>query len=394
VTKLFRLAAAIIAVTGGLSLALGGAPGPAAASPELAARAAGPATGRAVASTAGWRVAYQSSSTRSNQVYGLTALSGSDAWAVGASAGSGGVQDEPLALQWNGQRWRSVTVPGVTGYYLPAVAASARTNLWIFAASGSGGDPKAVRWDGSQWQDIPLPAGVYPNDVAVLNPTDAWVVGPQQPCTGTGASQVCPTTLYHWDGSVWSPFTLPIVVDELSASALAASGPNHVWVVGASHPCAASPCSYRVRVYSWNGSTWGRWKTFPRVDSYYLPAVAISSGRNAWVGTWSTTNTGHRGRLLHWNGSRWSTVSAPSRLTAPTGTPMVTDGRNGVWLGPWARWTGTHWRDASGNASSACQPQALARIPGTTTVWGGGSVARNQAGSTFDSVVCAYPRVP
>jgi len=130
------------------------------------------------------------------------------------------------------------------------------------------------------------------------------------------------------------------------------------------------------------------------VDSYYLPAVAISSGRNAWVGTWSTTNTGHRGRLLHWNGSRWSTVGAPSSLAAPTGTPMVTDGRNGVWLGPWARWTGTHWRDATANAASACQPQALSRIPGTTTIWGGGSVARNQAGPTFDGVVCAYPRVP
>jgi len=391
-TKILRLAAGIIAAAGGLSLALGGAPGPAAALP---AQAGLPAIGRAVTSTAGWRVVYQSNSTRSNQVYGVTALSGSDAWAVGGKAGSGSAtQDEPLALQWNGQRWNSVTVPGVAGYYLPDVAASATTDLWVFAVPGNGGDAKAVRWDGTQWQDIPLPAGVYPDDVAVLKPTDAWVVGPQQPCTGNGTSQVCPTTLYHWDGSTWSPFTLPIVVDELSGSALAASGPNHVWVAGASHPCVASPCSYRVKVYSWNGSTWGKAPGFPRVDSYYLPAVAISSGRNVWVGTWSTTNTGHRGRLLHWNGSTWSTIGAPSSLTAPTGTPMVTDGRNGVWMGPWARWTGTHWRDATVNAASACQPQALARVPGTTTLWGGGSVLRSQTGPTFDSVICAYPQAP
>lgn len=390
-TKLFRLAAAIVAAAGGLGLALSGTPGPAAASPAAPAGGAGPATDRAVTSTAGWRVAYQSTSTRSNRVNGVTALSRSDAWAVGARAGSAGLQSEPLVLQWNGQRWRSVTVPGLTGYYLPDVAASATNNLWIFAVPASGGDAKAVRWDGTQWQDITLPAGVYPDDVAVLSATDAWVLGPQQPCTGSGASQVCPTTLYHWDGSTWSPFTLPIVVDELSGSALAASGSHHVWVVGASHPCAVSSCSYRVKVYSWNGSTWGRWQSFPRVDSYYLPGVALSSGRNAWVGTWSATNTGHRGRLLHWNGSRWSTIGAPRSLLAPTGTPMVTDGGNGVWMGPWARWTGTHWRNTSMNRASACAPGALARIPGTTMVWGGGLAGQSSA---YHSVICAYPRVP
>ena len=57
---------------------------------------------------------------------------------------------------------------------------------------------------------IPMPAGsYYPDDVAVLSPTDAWVVGPQQPCTGTGAAEVCPTTLYHWDGSSWSRSPFP-----------------------------------------------------------------------------------------------------------------------------------------------------------------------------------------
>jgi hypothetical protein len=42
----------------------------------------------------------------------------------------------------------------------------------------------------------------------------------------------------------------------------------------------------------------------------------------------------------------------------------------------------------------ACQPQALARVPGRTTLWGGGSVTRNPAGPTFTSVICAYPRAP
>jgi len=394
-TRFLRVAA-VAAAAGGLSLTLGGVPGPAAASPAAVLAPAGrPATDRAVTSAAGWHVAYRSTATLDNQVFGVTAPSGSDAWAVGGTAGPGGTLQGPLALQWNGQRWNPVTVPGVSGHYLTDVAASAPTDLWIFAVPANGGGAaEAAHWDGTQWQDIPLPAGVYPDDVAVLKPTDVWLVGPQQACTGSGSSQVCPTVLYRWDGSTWSSFTLPITVDELSGSALAASGPDHVWVAGAAHPCAAAPCSYRVEVYSWNGSAWGRWTSFPRVDSYYLPAVALSSGRNAWVGTWSTTGTEHRGLLVHWNGSAWSTIGAPSSLTAPTGTPMLTDGRNGVWLGPWARWTGTHWRNTALNASSACLPQALARIPGTTTVWGGGVVLQGGTGHTFDGVICAYPRTP
>ena len=125
----------------------------------------------------------------------LAAASPGDAWAVGASAGPGGSYDQPLVLHWNGTRWRSVTVPGLSGFYLSAVAASSASDVWVFAASADGGSPKAVRWNGSHWATIALPAGsYYPDEAVVLSPTDAWVADPQQPCTGTGATEVCPTT--------------------------------------------------------------------------------------------------------------------------------------------------------------------------------------------------------
>jgi hypothetical protein len=394
-------AAVVMATTAGLALAGGAAagawaavtpgrvavtPGRAATAPGQAVHRAAPArrVGQHAATAARWRVAYRSTSRRGNQINAVAAVSGRYAWAVGARTGTGGLEDQPLALRWNGRSWRSVTVPGVAGSYLTDVAASTKSDVWVFAVPGGGVNAKAVRWNGTRWQDIPLPAGEFPDDVAVLKPGDAWLAGSQQACTGSGASQVCATTLYHWDGSTWSPFTVPIVV-----SALSASGPDHVWVTGTSRPCDGQPCSIRVRVYNWNGSAWRKTPGFPRVYSRYQPGLAMTSGRNVWVGTWATRKREHPGRLLHWNGSRWRTISAPRSLT--TETPLVTDGGHGVWLGPWAHWTGTRWVSTLASSPSACGIASLARIPGRATLWGAGWAAH---GGTFDGVVCSYPRTP
>jgi len=386
-TRARRRAAVIAAAGTVLGLGLASGQGTAAGAPA----AAGTRTGTGLAAVAGWRVVFRSASAQSNQIRALAALSSRDAWAVGATARSGGPEDHPLALRWNGRAWRPVTVPGVAGFTLTDVAASAPSDLWIFAVPGQGGRAKAMRWDGTSWRAIRLPAGVFPDDAAVLSPANAWVVGPQQPCTGSGASRVCPTTMYHWNGSRWTASLVPAVVDQLSGSALAAAGTGQAWVAGALRPCGGPPCSYRVAVYRWTGSGWARAPGFPRVTSAFLPGLAVASPSSVWVGTWSVTRE-NPGRLLHWTGRRWNTIGAPRSIT--TQTPLVTDGRSGVWMGPWARWTGTRWRSTLPGSAPACQPQALARVPGRTTLWGAGSVTRNPAGPTFTSVICAYPRAP
>jgi hypothetical protein len=386
-TRPARRAAVIVATGTVLGLAVAGGQGTAAGA------GTGPpaAAGAGLAASAGWRVVFRSASAQSNQIRAVAALSSRDAWAVGATARSGGPEDHPLALRWNGRAWRPATVPGVAGFALTDVAASSRSDLWIFAVPGHGGRARAVRWDGTRWRAIGLPSGVLPDDVAVLSPANAWVVGPQRPCTGAGAGRVCPTTMYHWNGSTWTASRVPIVVDQLSGSALAASPSGRIWVAGALRPCGGPSCSYRVAVYRWTGSGWARAPGFPRVTSAFLPALAVASASSVWVGTWSVTKE-NPGRLLHWAGRGWRTISAPRSLT--TATPLVTDGRSGVWMGPWAHWTGTRWTSTLPGSAPACQPQALARVPGRTTLWGGGSVTRSPGSPAFTSVICAYPRAP
>jgi hypothetical protein len=117
-----------------------------------------------------------------------------------------------------------MTVPGLAGFYLTAVSASSASDVWVFAMPANGGNPEAVRWNGSRWLTIPLPAGVFPDEAVALAPADTWLVGHTQACTGSGAAEVCPTTVYHWDGSAWIPFSVSLVIDP-APGGLSASGP-------------------------------------------------------------------------------------------------------------------------------------------------------------------------
>lgn len=375
------------AVAAGLAMVTLSALVAGAGSPAALARAA------VVQAPRGWRVVYRSTSKVSNIVTDVAAISPGDAWAVGstAQAGHGNTQDEPLVLHWNGARWRRVAVPGLGGFYLTAVAASSASDVWAFAASANGGNPEAVRWDGNQWLTIPLPAGVFPDDAVVLAPADAWLVGRTEPCTGSGAAKVCPTTVYHWDGGAWSAFSVPLVIDPLGAGGLSASGPRNVWVAGSSRDCLSS-CSYTPEAYHWNGSTWSKAPALPLRHSFYEPGIAAGSRTNVWVGAWSATRARHPGRLMHWNGRRWDMVDAP--LSVVTETPLVTDGHRGVWMGPWAHWTGARWVGNGGTSSHTCSLENFTRVPGQTTLWGEGAVSRSPTSATFDSVICALPKAP
>src|SRR6185437_4105574 len=95
-----RRRAAVIVVAGTvLGLGLASGQGTAAGAQD----AAGTRTGTGLAAVAGWRVVFRSASAQSNQIRAVAALSSRDAWAVGATARSGGPEDHPLALHWNGR---------------------------------------------------------------------------------------------------------------------------------------------------------------------------------------------------------------------------------------------------------------------------------------------------
>src|SRR5262249_355882 len=103
---------------------------------------------------------------------GVTAISSSDVWAVGA-AGTG-----TLTEHWNGSVWSVVPNPG-TGDFA-AVSAVSSSNVWAVGSDGHS-HTQTLHWNGTAWSVIPSPSpGASDNfltGVAAISSTSAWAVG-------------------------------------------------------------------------------------------------------------------------------------------------------------------------------------------------------------------------
>lgn len=335
----------------------------------------------AQASTTGWHKVWRSWSWTNNQLFSVAAISAGNAWAAGYKGTAG------LVMHWNGSDWSRRTVPGLDGYTVFDVGASAWNNVWLFAGPDNGGSGKVLRWNGSSWLDVPLPSGVVLENGTVLSASDVWAVGPQS-CSGTGTLQ-CQTLMYHWNGSAWSTYAIPALVDEVSGSSA-----DNVWVSAEGGASFASH-TYYLNAYKWNGSAWHFVSSMPTPHSNGTAQITVASRGNVWLGAWRASD--NDGYLLHWNGSYWARHNAPNS-SWPTQAPLVTDGHSGVWFGPFVHWTGTKWINAvPGNTfvgDYAFALRGLARIPGRTTLWGVGEVSRNSAATVWDSLIAVHGTLP
>lgn len=121
----------------------------------------------------------------------------SEAWAVG-EAGS--------IIRWNGTSWSAAESGTVESLF--AVWGSSSTDVW---AAGSGG--AVLHWNGANWTSTTIGStrfyglwGTAANDV--------WLVGESS---------------YHWDGSAWTPVTMPFATWIYAVWGVSATD---VWAVG------------------------------------------------------------------------------------------------------------------------------------------------------------------
>jgi hypothetical protein len=83
---------------------------------------------------------------------GVTALSATSAWAVGATV------DKPRRLaslieRWNGTSWARVPSPAVA--LLVSVTATSARNAWAVGFSTGGATGIIEHWNGSSWTCLP-----------------------------------------------------------------------------------------------------------------------------------------------------------------------------------------------------------------------------------------------
>src|SRR5215468_7349752 len=168
--------------------------------------------GSATGCHGGWRMqAGPPGARESHELFGVSAASARDVWAVGVTLFSSGPA-RTLVERWQGRSWHTVPSPDRPsgGSFLNAVVAVSASDAWAVGLSRAPGGPARtliLHWDGRRWAIIPSPnVGSTDNSlvsVTAAGAADAWAVGYR------GAGGAYRSLLEHWNGDRWTVVPLP-----------------------------------------------------------------------------------------------------------------------------------------------------------------------------------------
>lgn len=227
-----------------------------------------------------------------DELYGVSADSPSDAWAIGVTP-----EFAHVIVHWDGTAWLPVQDVLSGG---DAVAARTASDVW---ATGYGdGRAELEHWDGASWTLTPTPdVHGYFDDVFALSAKDAWAVGNEI------HGRTRRTLIEHWDGSTWTRQASdpPDVKGSRYLYSVSADSPSDAWAVGDSQN---NPI-----VLHWDGHAWNDVKTPPLENTYYVNSVSATAPDDVWaVGNLNVDFPVLNNTLaIHWDGTRWTEVSTP-----------------------------------------------------------------------------------
>jgi hypothetical protein len=260
------------------------------------------------------------------ELLGVSAVSGSNAWAVGWYWNRTGTATDTLILHWNGTAWTQVKSPNPSAASpgansLDGVSARSGSDAWAvgdYLANDGLSHALIVHWNGTAWTQVNSPTAPRYTDfgltgVSAVSGSDAWAVGVHGVPSDGGKSG---TLIFHWDGVVWTRAKSPNPGSgtNLLEGVSAVSG-SDAWAVG-NYSSYLNPGASRTLVLHWNGTAWSRVNspTPNSVDVNFLYGVSARSGSDAWaVGFyWNGTAGAYDSLTLHWNGTAWSRIKSPN----------------------------------------------------------------------------------
>ena len=175
-----------------------------------------------------------------NVLEGVTAVTASDAWAVGnINAGRGTV-----ILHWDGARWQIAPSPNIAGSDhttgLHDVAAIAANDVWAIGNNDGGLGTVVEHWDGAAWSIVPSPnrtaTNNHLNSLSIVSANDIWAVENN--------------SVIHWDGTNWDiEYPTSMHMSTLYLWDVDATSSDNVWVVGEKD-------NSQALVLHWNGAHW------------------------------------------------------------------------------------------------------------------------------------------
>jgi hypothetical protein len=282
-----------------------------------------------------WSTVASTNPFPSDQLRAVSAVSATDAWAVGnATPGETATSQQMLIEHWNGRKWSTTPTPDVSTdtYVLSGVSAISATDAWVIGswdAYGVNARALILHWNGRKWSKVasPNPVGRALLGVSAASVGDAWAVGQYTNAGGQAA-----TLTEHWNGRKWSKVASPgpSPGEGNGLSGVSTLTPKEAWAVGSS----GTSEGWRTLVVRWNGKAW-KPVASPNPGSSFdiLNGVSAISATDAWaVGYYSSTKGNTQITLiLRWNGKAWTRVPSPnpnsSGINNLAGVSTVSPGR-------------------------------------------------------------------
>jgi hypothetical protein len=233
-------------------------------------------------------------------LYGVSADSANDAWAVGYFWDKTALTYRTMTFHWDGVAWsrEKSPNPGSVANYLNGVSAVSPTNAWAVGREDTviagRGYTRALllHWNGTAWSTVKGPSfkkGLdYLYGVSALSSSDAWAAGVKS----------TQTLILHWDGTAWKrvPSPTPSGSDVRFAAlrGVSADSATDAWAV-----------AWGSFTMHWDGSSWSRVSAPNPGTGGYLFGVSTLSPTNAWaVGYYADGSTTYT-LILHWDGTAW-----------------------------------------------------------------------------------------
>jgi hypothetical protein len=185
-----------------------------------------------------------------SMLLGVASVPDSGAWAVGCYGTPASGAEHTLALRWTGTRWARAPAPSPgASCCLSAVTAVSPSDAWAVgtaASSVNGLDRTLVlHWDGTRWTKLASPSprvgGSELNAVSAPSATSAWAVG------DVVSNQVYRTLILRWGGARWRTVASP------SQGSSLLNGVSAVCGRGALAVGSGGTASLALR---WTGSRW------------------------------------------------------------------------------------------------------------------------------------------
>jgi hypothetical protein len=215
-------------------------------------------------------------------LYSVTAIDHDNVWAVGQRLNGNGIF-QTLIEHWNGTQWKIVPSPniGTGNNTLFGVTALSSTNAWAVGVYDAGS--LVVHWNGKLWQVVPSPASSGAANiltaVTAIAANDIWAVGNYN---GT-------TLTEHWNGKSWSIITSPNVAQSFNfLFSIAAKNRDSIWAVGYFYNDTTPD---RTLILHWNGTNW-RIVSSPNASNDWnqlFGVTAVSNGTATAVGYYFDT---------------------------------------------------------------------------------------------------------